>query len=47
MVISSKLATLHELETIYGTEDLYNLIEVAAVDNYNEYIVAKRNAESN
>jgi len=34
-VISSKLATLYELQTVYGLEDCYNLLEIVIVDNYN------------
>jgi hypothetical protein len=33
--VSSKLATLHELSTVYGIEDVYDLLEVIAVDAYN------------
>lgn len=35
-MISRKLATLHELETVYGVGDLYDLLEVAIVDAYNQ-----------
>jgi len=31
-VIGARVATLHELQTIYGVEDLYDLIEVVMVD---------------
>lgn len=41
-MISSKLATLHELQTVYGVEDLYNLLEIVAVDNYNQMLASKR-----
>ena len=34
-VISSKLATLNELQTIYGVRDLYDMLEVVVVDRYN------------
>lgn len=34
-MISAKLASLHELETVYGLEDLYDLLEIAAVDAAN------------
>jgi hypothetical protein len=34
-LISKRLATLHELQTVYGVEDAYNLLEIAAVDDYN------------
>jgi len=29
------LATLHELDTVYGIEDAYNLLEIIQVDDYN------------
>ena len=35
VVVSSRLATLHELDTVYGLEDLYDLIEVLSVDATN------------
>ncbi|ULX48516.1 hypothetical protein [Mannheimia haemolytica] len=35
VVVSSKLATLHELQTIYGLEDALDPIEVFSVDTYN------------
>lgn len=34
-VISRRLATLHELQTVYSLEDAYNMLEVARVDEYN------------
>jgi len=34
-VLSTKLATLHELQTVYGLEDAYDLLEVAMVDGHN------------
>lgn len=36
MIVSRRLATLAELQTIYGVEDAYTLLEVGAVDDYNE-----------
>jgi hypothetical protein len=30
------LATLHELNTVYSLRDLYDLIEIAAVNAYNK-----------
>lgn len=36
MLISSRLATLHELQTIYGLEDLMMMLEVICVDNHNQ-----------
>lgn len=37
--------TLAELQTIYGVEDLYDLLEVGAVRAHNERLAAKRAAE--
>ncbi len=34
-LVSSRIATLHELQTVYGVEDAYNLLEVVGVDNHN------------
>lgn len=36
VVISRRLATLHELQTIYSYEDLLDLYEIIVVDNINE-----------
>jgi hypothetical protein len=33
--------TLYELQTIYGLEDLYDLLEIVSVDVENERIVAE------
>jgi hypothetical protein len=43
-VISSdpSLATLHELSTIYGVEDLYDMIEVLAVNGHNRRAAMKK-----
>lgn len=35
-VVSRRLATLHELDTVYGTQDVYDLMEIAAVDDHNQ-----------
>lgn len=29
------MATLNELQTVYGVEDAYNLLEILIVDDYN------------
>lgn len=34
-IINNKLATLHELQTVYSIEDAYNILEVLIVDNHN------------
>jgi hypothetical protein len=33
---------LHELDTVYGAEDLYLLIEIVAVDDHNQRIANKK-----
>lgn len=42
-VVSCRLATLHELDTVYGIEDLYCLLEINTVDNHNQMVVNKQN----
>lgn len=36
VLVSKKIATLYELQTVYGVEDLHDLLEVLAVETYNE-----------
>jgi hypothetical protein len=36
VVVSSKLATLHELQTVYSYEDMMNLYEIYLTNTYNE-----------
>jgi len=36
VIVGRRLATLHELQTIYGEEDAHNLLEIIAVDSANE-----------
>lgn len=33
LVVSRKLATLHELQTVYGLEDCYDMLEVILVED--------------
>lgn len=40
-VVSRGLATLHELDTVYGTEDLYDLVEILAIDTHNTNLLNK------
>lgn len=42
LVVSTRRATLAELDSVYGLEDLENLIEVILVDNHNAKIAARR-----
>jgi hypothetical protein len=41
VVISSGRATKHELQTIYGTRDLYDFLEIIAVDIENKRRLAR------
>jgi hypothetical protein len=41
MVVSSKMATLHELGTIYSIEDMYDMLEIIAIDAHNLMIARK------
>ena len=41
-LVSARLATLHELDTIYGIEDVYQMLEIVSVDSYNKYLASKR-----
>lgn len=38
-VISRGFATFHELDTVYGTQDLCDMLEIIAVDNFNNRLV--------
>jgi len=42
VVITNKYATLHELQTVYGAEDAYDMLELIAVDNRNRAVAMKR-----
>jgi len=37
VIVSRRLATLHELQTVYSIDDAVDLYEIAAVNNYNEW----------
>ncbi|GMG89669.1 hypothetical protein Cmtc_08890 [Cupriavidus sp. TKC] len=41
-VLSSRRATLHELQSVYGQEDLHDLLEIIIVDGYNERLKMER-----
>jgi hypothetical protein len=34
-LISRRMASLHELQTIYGVKDAYDMLEIVCVDDYN------------
>lgn len=48
-MISLGLATLRELDTVYGVEDMYDMLEVATVDAINQRRLAdaRRRREEN
>jgi len=35
------MATLNELDTVYGTQDVYDMLEVILVDKYNKALSEK------
>lgn len=41
-VVSRGFATLHELDSVYGTEDLHDMLEIIAVDAFNKRAVNKQ-----
>lgn len=41
VIITRRLATLHELQTVYSLDDAADLYEIAAVNNYNEWRAAE------
>lgn len=41
-MISAGKATLHELSTVYGTEDLYLLLEIIVIDAYNRRLLSRK-----
>jgi hypothetical protein len=41
-IVSLKLATLHECQTVYGMEDAYDLLEIATVDAKNAEKMRKK-----
>lgn len=39
-----RYASMHELATVYGVEDVYDMIEIAAVDAHNRNAVERHAA---
>ena len=37
MIVSNRYATLHELQSVYGVRDLFDLTEIICVDGYNTW----------
>lgn len=44
-VISSGKATLVELDTVLGLQDVYDLLEIVAVDEHNRRTLEKKSGE--
>lgn len=38
-LISSGLATLHELQTVYGPYDAYQMLEIHLIDQHNRGVI--------
>jgi len=36
------MATLHELGSVYGAQDLYDMLEILAVDSFNENAMSEQ-----
>lgn len=41
-MISNRLATLAELQTVYGLEDMYLLLEIIQIDRHNERVAMQK-----
>lgn len=39
--MSHGMATLNELQTVYGLQDVYDMIEVIMVDSYNKRALSR------
>ena len=39
-VVHNRLATFHELETVYSYSDALDMMEIIRVNNYNEWVVS-------
>lgn len=38
-VISAGMATLHEIDTVYGLEDVFDMLEIIAIDAHNKNLL--------
>lgn len=47
MIVSSRLATLSDMQTAYGLEDAYDLAEVISIDVHNRIEAAKNRVKHN
>lgn len=35
------MASLHEMDVVYGTQDMHDMLEIIGVDNHNQRILNK------
>ena len=47
MLVTNQLASLQELQTVYGVQDAYDLLEILIVNRYNENRIAKWQSQTN
>ena len=40
-MVSARLATFHELDTVYGVADLYDLLEIVMIDAHNRMVAMR------
>jgi hypothetical protein len=41
-VVSAGKATLHELDTVYGESDLWDMLEIIMVDSHNQSLLTEK-----
>lgn len=46
-VISAKLATLHEIKTVYTYDDILLMYDIICVDNYNQNVINQNQEQEN
>lgn len=39
MIVSARMASLAELQTVYGVRDAYNLAEILTIDSHNRRVM--------
>ncbi len=44
MIVSSGMATLYELQSVYGVRDCFDMAEVIGVDSYNRREIERANS---
>lgn len=42
LIVSKRYATLHELKTVIGMAEAYDILEIITVDSYNAYLASKK-----